>query len=259
VVVEAAARMGVRFKTGFNLRHHPAIRGARQLAASGAVGNPLFIRCRYGHTGRAEYGLDWRLNPHMTRGGELLDQGVHCIDLFNWFLGDITEVTGFVGSLYWPTQLDDNAFALFRTSQGQIASLHVSWTQWRNLFSFELFGTEGYLIVEGLGGSYGPERLIRGSKAAPHEWPPREVVKEFSSPEECWEDEWAEFLTAILDDREPMGSGAEGLRALELVFAIYEAARCGRLVSVRSEGGGGEKGAGLDGSQGGSPGGSHLP
>ena len=108
---------------------------------------------------------EWKRSGALTAsiagGGELLDQGIHVVDLFRWFAGDFGEVFGYTANYCWPAPLgtagvEDNAFALFRTATGSIASLHVSWTQWKNLFSFEVFGTEGYVVVEGLGGSYGP-------------------------------------------------------------------------------------------------------
>ena len=60
--------------------------------------------------------------------------------------------------------VEDNAFGLFRTAEGRVASLHASWTQWKNLFSYEVFGRDGYAAADGLGGSYGPERLTWGRR-----------------------------------------------------------------------------------------------
>ena len=48
---------------------------------------------------------------------------------------------------------------LLRTAQDQVAWLHVSCTEWKNLFSLEIYGKDGKLHIEGLGGSYGVERL----------------------------------------------------------------------------------------------------
>ena len=94
-----------------------------------------------------------------------MDQGQHVIDLFRWFGGDIHEVTGYVDTTYWKIKpVEDNAFAILRADAGHVCSLHVSWTEWRNLFSFEVFGKNGYVKIEGLGGSYGKEKLISGKR-----------------------------------------------------------------------------------------------
>ena len=230
-MVEAARANKVKLKTGFNHRHHAAIWKARELFDQGAIGEIYFIHCRYGHGGRPGYDNEWRANPEISGGGELLDQGIHALDLFRWFLGDFGEVVGFAVTSFWNTPVEDNAFALLRTAEGQVASLHASWTQWKNLFSFEVSGRDGYLIVEGLGGSYGLESLIWG-KRLPQSGPPEEKRFEFSGPDVSWKEEWCEFVTAIREDREPLGNGYDGWKALTLAYAVYESAATGRIVKL---------------------------
>ena len=230
-IVEAAQANRVKLKTGFNHRHHAAIWKARELFDRGAIGEICFIRCRYGHGGRPGYDKEWRANPEIAGGGELLDQGIHALDLFRWFLGDFDEAMGFTMTSFWNTPVEDNAFALFRTTKGQVASLHASWTQWKNLFSFEIFGRDGYLIVEGLGGSYGPERLIWGRRL-PQSGPPEEERFEFPGPDISWREEWREFVAAIREDREPLANGYDGWQAVRMAYAIYESARTGRAVRL---------------------------
>ena len=220
-MVEAARTSGRVLKTGFNHRHHPAIREAHRLAASGALGNLMFVRCVYGHGGRAGYDKEWRGNKEQAGGGELLDQGVHVIDLCRWFLGEFTQVSGVTARYVWEiAPLEDNAFATLQTASGQIASFHTSWTQWKNRFSFEVFGTAGSAAVEGLGGSYGPETLVHAARRVEGGAPSIER-HEFPAVDESWHDEWREFRSAIDEQREPLGSGADGLAAARLIDAIY--------------------------------------
>jgi len=163
-LVKVARENGALLKTGFNHRHHPAIFKAHDLVSKGAIGQLYYARCIYGHGGRPGYEKEWRASKDICGGGELLDQGVHVVDLFRWFLGDFEETVGYTQTCYWPMEVEDNAFAIFRTSGGQTAMMHTSWTQWKNRFTFEIFGEAGYLIVEGLGGSYGVEKLIIGKR-----------------------------------------------------------------------------------------------
>jgi predicted dehydrogenase len=79
-------------------------------------------------------------------------------------LGDFEDAFGTIATYYWGMEVEDNAFALFKTAKGQTASMHTSWTQWKNRFIFEIFGEAGYLIVEGLGRSYGTETLHIGRR-----------------------------------------------------------------------------------------------
>ena len=100
------------------------------------------------------------LNPEMSGGGELIDQGMHLIDLARWFLGDFAKCRGMAGAYFWKTPVEDNGFLLLATAAGQVAFLHASWTEWKNIFSFEIYGRTGKLEITGLGGSYGVERLV---------------------------------------------------------------------------------------------------
>jgi predicted dehydrogenase len=238
-ICRAAEAGGLVLKTGFNHRFHPAIREARNIVASGDLGNLYYVKATYGHGGRPGYEKEWRACREICGGGELLDQGVHVVDLFRWFLGEFDEVFGRVETYFWDIEVEDNAFALFRTAGGQAAILHTSWTQWKNRFSFEIFGERGYLAVEGLGGSYGPEKLVLGKRrtrrAAGTEYAggaPEERVIEYGGPDVSWIAELEEFAAAIQTGRQPLGSGHDGLMANRLVGAIYESARRGAPVRL---------------------------
>ena len=232
-LVEAARSAGRVLKTGFNHRCHLAVAEARALANAGRIGRLMHIRCRYGHGGRKGYADEWRANPAESGGGELLDQGIHALDLFRWFLGEFTEVYAALTRAFWPMPVEDNAFCTLRTAAGQVAQLHASWTQWKNIFSFEVFGDRGYLLVEGLGGNYGQERLVVGHRPAEF-GAPEEEIKLFGGADASWAAEWAEFESAIREQREPQGSGQDGWQALRLVEAAYTSEREGRVVKLNS-------------------------
>jgi predicted dehydrogenase len=230
-VLAAAKANKVTLKCGFNHRHHPGIQKAKLWFGEGMIGELNFIRCRYGICGRPGYEKEWRADPEITGGGQLMEQGIHGIDLFRWFLGEFAEVVGFTATRFWNmAPLEDNAFAIMRTEKGQIASLHSSLTQWKNLFSFELFGQDGYILVEGLGGSYGIERVILGKRALLE--PFREDITEFRGGDRSWYEEWKEFVAAIQENREPLGNGYDGLAALKLVYAVYESAAKGKIIRL---------------------------
>ena len=116
-LIEAAERAHVLVRVGFNHRYHPAIRTARELVESGVLGELMYVRGRYGHGGRIGYDKEWRANPALSGGGELIDQGVHLIDLARWFLGDFVDVYGFVHTYYWQMPVEDNGFMLLKTAQ----------------------------------------------------------------------------------------------------------------------------------------------
>src|SRR5205823_4748504 len=132
-LVAAACATGVLVKVGFNHRFHPAFVKARALVDSGDLGQLMYIRARYGHGGRLGYDREWRADPAIAGGGELLDQGVHLIDLARWFAGDFSAVQGHLATCFWDMPVEDNAFLTLHTVRGQTAWLHASCTEWKNL------------------------------------------------------------------------------------------------------------------------------
>ncbi len=209
-------------RLGYNHRFHPALRKARELVDSGVMGPMMFLRGRYGHGGRKGYDQEWRADPALSGGGELIDQGVHLIDLAGWFLGEFTKIDGHAATLFWDMKVDDNAFLSLRTAAGQTAWLHVSCTEWKNLFSLELYGRDAKLAIDGLGGSYGPEKLTF-YKMLPQMGPPETTVFEFPGDDDSWAVETRAFLDDIRAGREPSPGLREAIRTLEIVETIYRA------------------------------------
>jgi len=238
--------------TGFNHRYHPAIYKAKTLVENNKIGELYYLKCTYGHGGRPGYEKEWRANKDLCGGGELLDQGVHVVDLFRWFLGEFDEVFGHIDTFCWDMEVEDNAFAMFETRKGQLAVMHSSWTQWKNKFAFEIFGEKGYLVIKGLGGSYGTETLMIGKRrllktgqqiASANQLiyaggVPEEEVIEFPGPDISWKEDWKEFISAINENREPLGSGYDGLMANRMIEAVYKSAEINSPVKISHIGSG---------------------
>ena len=182
----------VILKTGFNHRFHPAIWKAKQLMDDKTIGEVFNIRAIYGHGGRVGMEKEWRASKELCGGGELLDQGVHVIDLIRWFGGEITEVYGKVETKFWDMEVEDNAYVILKTQNDVTATFNVSWTNWKNIFSFEIFGTNGYLKIEGLGGSYGPETLELGRRKKEGGRPDVELF-EFPAEDISWKEDGRNF------------------------------------------------------------------
>ena len=158
------------------------------------------------------------------RRGELLDQGMHLIDLSRWFLGDFEYVSGFAHTYFWDMPVDDNGFVMLRTAKSQVAWLHVSCTEWKNLFSFEIYGRAGKLHVEGLGGSYGVERVALYRMSA-EMGPPETTIHEYPGRDDSWRLEFEHFAEAIRSGSGISGSLDDAYRALTIVDAVYGESR----------------------------------
>ena len=220
-----AEKRGVTVRVGYNHRFHPAALRAREILDAGGCGPLMFVRARYGHGGRKGYEREWRADPAVSGGGELIDQGVHLIDLARWYLGDeVADVRGRVVTTYWPMKVDDNAFLTLTTRGGQIAHLHASCTEWKNLFSFEIYGRDAKLHLEGLGGSYGVERLSRYQMRA-EMGPPDTLIQEYPFSDTSWALEWGDFAAAVSGTQGRGATLEDALATLRVVGEAYERCR----------------------------------
>ena len=220
-VIAAARQKGVKVHIGFNHRYHRSLRKAKEIVDSGVLGELLFIRARYGHGGRLGYDKEWRAIPKLSGGGELIDQGPHLIDLSRWFLGEFNEIQGAVHTYFWEMPVDDNSFMMLKTPTKQTAFLHVSCSEWKNLFSMEIYGRDGKLDLSGLGGSYGVEK-ITWYKMLPEMGPPETTSWEYPMVDNSWAVELAEFYEDIKLDRSPSASLRDAHATLKIIESIYK-------------------------------------
>lgn len=220
--LEAASRKtGALYRVGYNHRYHPAFLKAREIFESGILGPIMFLRGRYGQGGRIGYDKEWRADPKLSGGGELIDQGVHLIDLAGIFLGEFTQVDGHVATYFWNMPVDDNAFISLRNADGRTAWLHASCTEWKNMFSLEIYGRDGKLHMEGLGGSYGVERLYY-YKMLPQMGPPETTIWEYPRGDESWKIEMQEFFEDVRLKRAPEPGLKEAKAVLRVVEKLYK-------------------------------------
>lgn len=226
-IAAAAKRADKLVKVGFNHRFHPGISRAITEARSGVYGDVLYLRGRYGHGGRLGYETEWRADPVLSGGGELVDQGMHLLDLSFWLFGDLPLRSSLLRTQFWNAPVDDNAVMLLGEHGGvgdasPFSLLHVSWTEWKNTFSLEIACHDAKISVDGLGRSYGPETL-RIYRMRPELGPPdlEEVV--YDDDDVSWPNEWQHFADAVhhADGRDLLG----GLDAALYAWNVIEEAQ----------------------------------
>ncbi len=227
ILAEAEEHPRLKLKFGFNHRYHDSIREAKALVDGGRLGRILWMRGVYGKSGGPDFEKNWRSSRKLAGGGILIDQGIHMLDLMRLFLGDPDEVKSFVTSAYWDIDVEDNAFAILRTPSNQVATLHSSSTQWKHLFSLEIYMVDGYATVQGIltgSRSYGRETLIVGRRAPAGTNPDtREEIVHFDH-DNSWQLEVDEFARCILEDTAiTVGTPEDAVRVMDLVERIYGA------------------------------------
>jgi predicted dehydrogenase len=229
----AAALPGHTLVFGFNHRLHPSVQAARTLIGEGGLGDVLYIKGTYGKSGGTGYRENWRSNREISGGGILLDQGIHMLDIFQFFLGQLTVVDAVLTDSFWGCGVEDNAFVLLRSQNGVPIFLHSSATLWKHTFRIEIGCRDGYLMASGFlsqTGSYGREQLVVGRRQFEDEamalGNPREEIIHFDR-DESWDKEVNEFIAAVKEGRPAIhGTLEDARRVMELVRDIYALAEC---------------------------------
>ena len=212
---------------GFNHRHHESVQRMKDIVSSRDFGRVLWMRGRYGKSVDESFYNNWRSKKDLAGGGILIDQGIHMLDLFLYLGGEFDSVHATVSNLYWHLEVEDNVFAtLENTKTGITASLHSTMTQWRHMFSLEVFMEKGYLVLNGLktsSGTYGDEVLTfaRNRSAAPAAtWEDEEHITYHT--DKSLSSEIEEFFSAIDNGRRVrIGSSGDALQLMRLVDEIY--------------------------------------
>lgn len=202
-VIDAYKKQKVVVMFGYNHRLHPAMQKAKQLVDSKKYGKVMFIRAKYGHGGRLGYEKEWRFKKEISGGGQLLDQGSHLVDLVNFFSGEIEYKSGITSNLFWKARLEDSAFILLQGKKGKsgkgagpIASLSTTCVEWKNVFCFEIMLETAKIQIDGLGRSYGTEKLIL-YEMKPEMGPPDIFEFEFKEEDKSWNIENEMFFKKI--------------------------------------------------------------
>ncbi|MFL3050324.1 MAG: Gfo/Idh/MocA family protein [Candidatus Neomarinimicrobiota bacterium] len=213
---------------GFNHRHHQSIKHMKTIVDEKTFGKVLWMRGRYGKSVDETYYENWRSKREYAGGGILIDQGIHMVDLFLLLGGDFDNIHASVSNLYWKLDVEDNVFATLENSKtGLSATLHSTMTQWRHLFSLEVFLEKGYMVLNGLktsSNTYGDEILTiakNRSTAPAATWEDEEHIT-FDS-DNSWKSEVDEFFLAISSGKKLLrGSSSNALRLMKVIDKIYD-------------------------------------
>jgi|TARA_B100001971_G_scaffold195024_1_gene201540 predicted dehydrogenase len=213
---------------GFNHRVHKSVFCMKTLIDSKKFGKILWMRGRYGKSVNNDFFKSWRSKKKYAGGGILMDQGIHMLDLFLYLSGSFDIVKSSISNQYWKSEVEDNAFVILENSKTKVsASLHSTMTQWRHLFSLEIFLQNGYLVLNGLktsSNSYGKEILtiVKNRSVAPSATWNKEIEKKYQTDNSFYE-EIKYFLRAIKNDSPIESSNSkDALKIMELIDKIYK-------------------------------------
>ena len=244
-VIAATAKAGVTLSTPYVWRYHPVAKRMKQLVGEGITGRVVGCegRCAAGRLSRYIDGhAGWMLEKKRSGGGPMFNLGVHWIDLYRWLLADeVVEVVGKNVRVNQQYDIEDNSFALLTFSRGTVLALDISYTV---PDSFP-YGRDLYLALRGTSGvlSWSPsfegvkERLFVCSDAgefsdAAHQHIDFELPSQPGYAGGMGLDFLRDLLESVRSGKPPAITGQDGLRALEVVEAIYQSAESGRSVKL---------------------------
>jgi len=219
-VCALARKNDLKVHVGYNHRYHPAVRKAYEKFNEGIIGDVMFLRGRYGHGGRLGYEKEWRADKSKSGGGELIDQGTHLIDLSIGFLGKLKVDYAATPNFFWDMDVEDNVFMSLQNNSGNIAFLQASCTEWKNMFSLEVYGKTGKLEISGLGRSYGVETLTL-HKMLPEMGPPVSETWSFPGPDGSWALEMQQFIEDLQTGTRNSDNLDSSLEVLRVIGEVY--------------------------------------
>ena len=211
---------------GFNHRQHPSIQHMKSIIDAAKLGKILWMRGRYGKEVDETYSSTWRCDKSLNGGGILIDQGIHMVDLMSYLGNGFDGAQAVLSDSFLGIDgVEDNGFITLFSRKSKIsASIHSTITQWRYLFSLEIFLEKGSMILNGLrtnSGRYGEEILTIKPNLKCMAYA---EDQEYKYPENSsWRQEIDEFVVACKQGKQyPFARFDDAVETTKLVDLIYK-------------------------------------
>jgi len=248
--IAAAEQAGTKLGVISQRRFYEPVRRVKEAIEAGKIGAPILgTLVVMGWRDDAYYRLDpWRGKWATEGGGVLLTQTTHQLDLFQWFMGPIEELFGFWANLNHPSiEVEDTAVAVLRFKGGALGTILVSNSQKPGFYGkIHVHGYTGASVgvqtdggspfVSGVTTAVDPPLndvwTVPGEEHLLAQWQAEDTARgsELDVMSHYHRLQIQDFLQAILEDREPLVTGREGRKHVELFTAIYRAQRDRRPV-----------------------------
>ncbi|BCH35646.1 dehydrogenase [Mesorhizobium sp. L-8-10] len=238
-IAAIVAEAGIPFMQSFPKRLDPINHEIATLLREGAIGQVTLCRIRHGHSHgfSADFRAGWFVDPALSGGGTLLDEGVHAADFLCWMFGMPETAFATVSSSTFGLRVEDTAAAIFRYAGGLIAEVTTSWAFAAADASIEIYGTEGSIVLGGVDIASRPTResaFLRvfrkdGDSGA---WTASPTVPHFKTGVFHEHVAWA-FIKALKNGGPMPVTIEDGHRAFALIDAAYRSVKSGRAEPLR--------------------------
>jgi UDP-N-acetyl-2-amino-2-deoxyglucuronate dehydrogenase len=242
-IIEAHEKAGTTVGGIFNYRYMPTARMFKKAIDAGRFGR-LTFGMAYGPWWRAQDYYDkggWKGTQALDGGGALMNQGIHSIDLLQWLMGPVKQVSAFTKVLaHERIEVEDTGAAALEFANGALGTIACTTSMWPGHFRIvEIAGNRGTVAMA-------DENFFFWQFA--DETPEDEIVRSeyvkfpavsvgAANPAagltaDGHRANFADFLDAIEHHRPPPISGQQARQAVEVILAIYESARIGKPVAL---------------------------
>ncbi|MDZ4821583.1 MAG: Gfo/Idh/MocA family oxidoreductase [Planctomycetota bacterium] len=245
-IIQACQKYGVKLATVFPSRFHQSSIEMKRAIDAERFGQ-LTLGDAYVKWFRTQQYYDsgkWRGTWELDGGGALMNQAVHSVDLLQWFMGPVLEVTAHAATLaHERIAVEDNIVATLKFKNGALGVIEASTAVYPGyLKRIEIHGSAGSAVME--------EEDIKVWDFAKKQKRDEAILQKMaekksggggaSDPSAIGHHghakQFADFVDAIKKNREPAIDGAEGRQSIEIILAIYKAAESGKTVQLPLKG-----------------------
>ena len=224
-MVDTCRRHNVKLMIANLMRFHSCHQWAKGCVERGLLGDVTTVRAQLEFYFPPEP-AQWRFIPELSGGGAIMDVGVHCIDLLRYLIGqEVASVSAFINTQSHPFPIDLTAAILLRFTGGVLGTVTVSFCNQQRMNGFEISGRKGSLVGEGSVGAESSGKVILLSAQGPKVYEST-LLNPYAAEAE-------HFAYSIQNDQEPLISGEEGRKDLQICLASYESAQENKVVTIR--------------------------
>ena len=234
-MVTACRKAGVKLGVIFQRRTSPMWHRVKQTIKSGKLGKMILGDAYLKYYRSQEYydSGDWRGTWELDGGGALMNQGVHMVDILHWIMGPVETIYAQADHLARNIEVEDTACAVIKWKSGAFGVLEGTTSVTPGMHHrLEFHGELGSILVDG-------ENIAKWAVPGEEEVPGqqgRESDSTASDPKaiatEGHRIQIQDLCRAIIEDREPMITGEEARKAVEVILGVYESARTGQPVHL---------------------------
>lgn len=222
-MIDVCAASRVKLGIGYMRRFHPYHQKIKEIIDSGGIGRIIEVRVQT-HQWYPKAGGAWRQNPAISGGEAFMDTGSHCLELLQFFLGQVESVSAVMCNAAFDYRVEDTSVAALRFRNGAVGIIDTSFAVPYRENLLEVYGTEGTLLAAKTAGPF-PDPVLRLLN--------KEGEKRIDVPMSVdqYQVQFEQFADCIINDTKPPVDGRDGLENLRIILAIYESAKKGKVVA----------------------------